>query len=238
MLSALATWQLSREPVHYGRITFLLALAIGIGWFATSFRATVTNSHEDQARYSVGTDARLIERDTRLNVNRARPLEVYESHPAVEAASAAFRVINANLLTGLTGELRGNILAIDPDTFADTIYWREDLGDIETPHPAGEPLDLPEVGEPLPFVPERSGMDLLREERLQLHADFSVLSGCRTSDAAHRSGVFACGMAGAWVVAPLERARSNWCAPARTGSRRARLHHQRMGAVTSGPRSA
>lgn len=205
LLSALATWQLSREPVHYGRITFLLALAIGIGWFATSFRATVTNSHEDQARYSVGTDARLIERDTRLNVNRARPLEVYESHPAVEAASAAFRVINANLLTGLTGELRGNILAIDPDTFADTIYWREDLGEIETPHPAGAPLDLPEVGEPLPFVPERIGVWIRFEKSgfsfTQTSAFFPDVArltqrtdlGIRLRDAA-----------GAWVVAPLE----------------------------------
>jgi len=205
--SALATWQLSREPVHYGRITFLLALAIGIGWFATSFRATVTNSHQDQARYSVGTDARLIERDTRLNVNRARPAATYAAHDSVAAASAAFRVINANLSTTLAGDLRGDILAVDPATFADTLYWRDDLGAVTLPHAAGDPLGLPDVGEPLPFAPERIGLWVQFEKggtgfsqdavfradvnRLTQRTDF----GIRLRDAE-----------GAWVVAPLEPA--------------------------------
>ena len=158
LLNALATWQLSREPVHYGRITFLLALAIGIGWFATSFRATVTNSHEDQAKYLVGTDLRFIERDTTLNTNRARTAESYAEQEDVAAASTAFRVTNANLSTSLAGDLRGYILAIDPDTFGSTLYWRSDLGPIYTPRAPGSPPDLPERGETLPFVPSQIGM--------------------------------------------------------------------------------
>ncbi len=205
LVSALAAWQLSREPVHYGRITFLLALAIGIGWFATSFRATLTNSHDDQARYRVGTDLRIIERDTRLNANRARPAAFYEAHANINAASAAFRVINANLSTGLAGELRGDILAIDPATFGGVPYWRGDLGTLASLNAPESASDIPPVGEALPLVPARIGLWLRFEtggvgfsreavfradvERLTQRADF----GIRLLDGA-----------GAWVIAPLE----------------------------------
>lgn len=158
LLGALASWQLSREPVHYGRITFLLALAVGTGWFATSFRATLANSHSDQARYLVGTDVRLIERDTALNVNRARSAEAYMALDEVLAASTAFRVRNINLSTSLAGDLRGTILAIDPDTFGQTLYWRADLGPVYTPRAPGDPPQLPPRGQTLPIVPARIGL--------------------------------------------------------------------------------
>ncbi len=158
LLNVLAGWQLSREPVHYGRITFLLALAIGIGWFATSFRATVSNSQNDQTRYKVGTDVRLIERDTSLNANRARPAEYYRAQDHVAAASTAFRVLNHNLSTSVVGDLRGTILAIDPDTFGQTLYWRSDLGSVYTTRTPGDPPDLPERGLRLPFIPAKIGL--------------------------------------------------------------------------------
>ncbi len=59
----LAAWAVSRDPAHYSRITFLLALAIGVGWFATSFQATLTQSYTDQANYRVGADLRLVAED-------------------------------------------------------------------------------------------------------------------------------------------------------------------------------
>ncbi|MGQ9850527.1 MAG: FtsX-like permease family protein [Aggregatilineaceae bacterium] len=158
VLQALAGWQLSREPVHYGRITFLLALAVGTGWFATSFRATLSNSHSDQARYLVGTDVRLIERDTALNVNRARPADAYMAQEGVVAASTAFRVRNTNLSANLAGDLRGSILAIDPDTFGQTLYWRGDLGPVYSPRAPGDAPSLPPRGEALPLVPTRIGL--------------------------------------------------------------------------------
>ncbi len=179
LLNALASWQLSREPVHYGRITFLLALAVGIGWFATSFRATLSNSHNDQAKYRVGTDVRVVERDTALNVNRARPAEVYMALDEVTAASTAYRIRNTNLSTSLAGDLRGTILAIDPDTFGQTLYWRSDLGPVYTPRAPGDPPSLPERGEALPFVPDRIG----------LWARFEVSSFRPGADSAYRPDV-------------------------------------------------
>lgn len=204
LLSALATWQLSREPVHYGRITFLLALAIGIGWFATSFRATVSNSHEDQAKYAVGTDIRLVERDTSLNANRARPASYFAEQDGIAAASTAYRVPNANLSTGLASDLRGTILAIDPDTFGDTLYWRSDLGAIYTPRAPGDPPNLPEPGYELPVLPDKVGV----------WARFEITGGFGTAQAFRADvtrmvqrtelGLRLRDANGAWIVVPLE----------------------------------
>jgi hypothetical protein len=162
MVGTLATWQLSREPLHYGRITFLLALAIGIGWFATSFRATVNRSQSDQAQYRVGTDVRVNERDLRLNAARARAPEFYTQIPGVEAVSVVWRRPFVNI--GSTqNALLAQVLAVDPATFRDVIYWRPDLGTVEVP-PASEVL--PERGEVLPFAPRK----------LSVWANFSVWS--------------------------------------------------------------
>jgi hypothetical protein len=204
LLSALASWQLSREPVHYGRITFLLALAIGIGWFATSFRATVSNSHEDQAKYAVGTDIRLVERDTNLNANRARPASTFMAQDGVAAASTAYRVSGANLSTSVSGDLRGVILGIDPDTFGDTLYWRSDLGAIYTPRAPGDPPDLPEPGFELPVQPARIGV----WARFEITGGFSANQAFRASvpRLVERTelGLRLRDANGAWIVAPLE----------------------------------
>ena len=83
--------------------TFLLALAIGVGWFATSFQATVKQSQQDQAQYSVGADVRLTEHNTALKVDRVQPTSNYLAQPEVEAASNAVRLNNINFsLSGAT----------------------------------------------------------------------------------------------------------------------------------------
>lgn len=206
LLNVLASWQLSREPVHYGRITFLLALAIGIGWFATSFRATVTNSHLDQAQYRVGTDVRFNERDTQLNVNRARALDAYTRQPEVAAASRALRFPSTNLSTSIQGSLRGTILAIDPGTFGDTLYWRADLGDLSTLSKTASPDDLPARGAQIPVPAAKIGLWARYDQLVSsvyaggdpYQADVTALTQnttlyLRLLDAA-----------GAWVVVPVQ----------------------------------
>lgn len=202
LLGTLASWQLSREPVHYGRITFLLALAIGIGWFATSFRATVSNSHEDQAKYSVGTDARFVERDTRLNANRARPADMYEANDDVAAASTAYRIYNANLST--SSDLRGTILGIDPDTFGDTLYWRSDLGAIYTPRAPGDSPNLPERGEALPFVPDKIGVWVRFENAIYRGGTTVYRESVARLTQRTDLGIRLLDASGAWIVLTLE----------------------------------
>lgn len=159
LVGSMAAWQLSREPIHYGRITFLLALAIGIGWFATSFRATVNRSQQDQARYRVGGDTRFDERNTLLNVNRARAIAAYTAIPGVAAAQVAWREGGINFQPNAQQPtLYGDLLGIESAGFAALPYWREDLGPIVTPRDPAQPIPLAQVGEALPFVPTRLGL--------------------------------------------------------------------------------
>lgn len=206
LLGALSGWQLSREPVHYGRITFLLALAIGIGWFATSFRATVSNSHEDQAKYKVGTDIRFTERDIALNANRARPADYYMAQDDILAASTTFRIENANLSTNAQDSFNGDILAIDPDTFGQTLYWRTDLGAIYTPRAPGDPPALPERGEPLPFAPAKVGVWARFDQVFSLDVDNNPLFRASVPRLVQRVDLYLRFLddAGAWVVVPVE----------------------------------
>lgn len=155
---ALATWQVSRESAHYGRIALLLTLAIGIGWFATSFRATVNRSHGDQARYAVGTDIRIEERNILLDAGRTRPAETFLAQDAVVAASPVLRYFNLDISNNRQEPVPGEMLAIDADTFGSVLYWRSDLGPVKAPRAPNDPVDLPTPGRVLPANPERIGM--------------------------------------------------------------------------------
>jgi hypothetical protein len=150
IVGTLASWQVSREPVHYSRITLMLTLAIAIGWFATSFRATLSRSQFDQAAYRAGADARISERDVLLGQNRVRDPEFYAAAgPEILAASPVYREFT-DLTSDVTDHALGHVLGVDAETFGDVIYWRDDLGDVQMPPPTGE---LPQVGRELPFMP-------------------------------------------------------------------------------------
>ncbi|MEO8396132.1 MAG: ABC transporter permease, partial [Chloroflexota bacterium] len=162
LTGALAAWQVSREPAHYGRITFLLALAIGVGWFATSFQSTLAHSQSDQANYAVGADLRFSEHDNSLDSDRVQLTRVYAHQPNVTAASDALRLDNINFsLTGKSSE-KGTILGVDSATFASAASWRSDLGSL--PLPAAP--DLSQTGVTLPSAPQRIGLWVRVQQRL------------------------------------------------------------------------
>lgn len=206
VLEVLSTWQLSREPIHYGRITFLLALAVGIGWFATSFRATVSRSQTDQARYQVGTDVRMTERDTRLNVDRVRPSEYYESFDEVQAASVAYRG-RLNLVSrgGASAYRSGEIIGIDSSTFGGVALedWRPDLGNIRVPQDENAELNIPIVGQYLPNQPTKIGI----WARLEITNFNSFGPDLQRLLQRVRLGIRLQDDAGAWLVLPFEQRR-------------------------------
>ncbi len=154
LTGVLATWQVSREPAHYGRITFLLALAVGIGWFATSFQATLRRSQFDQSAYRIGADVRVTERDLIRGANRAQPEPTYLALPDVAAASNAYRVTDVNFSLNNRAITDGTLLGIDPETFRQTAFWRPDLGELVLP-PA---VDVPVTGSQLPVEPRTIGL--------------------------------------------------------------------------------
>ena len=111
LIAALATWHISREPAHYGKITFLITLAIGIGWLATSFQATLRRSQYDQAAYATGADVRFEERDTTTKIRRVRPPDTYLQIPGVKAVTQTTRYYVPNAVQedrqSLSGENSG-----------------------------------------------------------------------------------------------------------------------------------
>jgi len=155
----LAGWQISREPLHYSRITFLLALTIGIGWFATSFQATIIRSQSDQAHYRVGADLRISEFDTDLRVNRARPLEEIIAIEGVKSATSLARFDNIGVAVNTVSFQTGELLAIDHTTMNDVAFWRNDLGVLQAPTTEDtRELSLNAIGIPLPDETARIGL--------------------------------------------------------------------------------
>lgn len=145
----LAGWQVSREPAHYARITLLLALAVGIGWFASSFLATFERSQSDRARFEIGADVRISEGDTPL------ALDEYRAMPEVESVTQLIRFDEVPVAVNTLSFDTGDFLAVDFETFRETAYWRDDLGALKAP---GDSYEIPTLGEPVPFVPAKIGM--------------------------------------------------------------------------------
>jgi hypothetical protein len=153
---ALASWQLSREPLHYGRIAFLLALAIGLGWFAISYQSTLLGNQSDQASYLVGGDLRLVYADPNSPETMAS-MERIAALPEVESYSEVARINVPSVATGGGRRSRqaGDILAIDSESINETIFWRDDLGDLSLPAAS---FDVEaEMGLPIPVGTAKIG---------------------------------------------------------------------------------
>lgn len=210
LLGSLATWQLSREPIHYGRITFLLALAISTGWFATSFRATVRRSQEDQAQYGVGTDIRMFERDTDLNVDRVRDANFYTEFDEVEAASVGYRTRVSQINQSNAQRSAGQVVGIDSSTIGDVTLagWRPDLGSLKVPYSTDVNLEIPTVGEPLPTIPDRVGIWARMETGgANFNAGQVHVVNLQRLTRRVRLGLRFQDDSGAWILVPLDQIR-------------------------------
>lgn len=151
---AIGAWQVSREPAHYARIAFLLALAIGVGWFATSFGATLARSQADQAAYAVGADVRLTEHDEALGIDRVLPPQSYAALDGVASTTVALRLDDINMAQNEANIYNGTVLGVDLATVTQTAYWRDDLGALPLP----TPVETEASGVALPESPARIGL--------------------------------------------------------------------------------
>lgn len=137
LTGVLAAWQVSREPLHYGRIAFLLALALGIGWFAVAFQSTLVGGQMDQAAYEAGADVR-ISLNNPENDQVASALETLRADERVTAAVPYTRltlpnISLANTSAGRRGRESGVLLAIDPQQMDDVLLWNsEDFPGLPT----------------------------------------------------------------------------------------------------------
>ncbi len=73
LTAAMASWQISRQPIRQGGAALLIVLAVATGTLALSQRQSWTQSVHDQAAFSAGSDVR-VEASTPLTVTQAGTL--------------------------------------------------------------------------------------------------------------------------------------------------------------------
>src|SRR5437773_1451361 len=59
LTAAMASWQISRQPIRQGGAALLIVLAVATGTLALSQRASWTRSVHDQAAFGTGADVRV-----------------------------------------------------------------------------------------------------------------------------------------------------------------------------------
>src|SRR5690606_38032032 len=106
----------------------LLMFATGVGMFGASFSATLDRSYADRSAYAVGADVRASEMRGLANEGVASATVAIRAVPA-EVASPVLRAA-ARLQTGsgpLSGGATVDLLGIEPGTFEDVAFFREDF---------------------------------------------------------------------------------------------------------------
>ncbi len=126
--------RVARDPLPYAALTVIVMLAAALGVFGAFFQSTLARSQQEQALYQAGGD---------LVVNVIAPTGDTQrnlaSIPAVEFFSPVKRE-SVTLLDALPGS-PATLLAVDPATFAEVAWFREDFS------PPGK--DLSELLAPL-----------------------------------------------------------------------------------------
>ncbi|MGE3857780.1 MAG: FtsX-like permease family protein, partial [Dehalococcoidia bacterium] len=117
---------LVRNPTHYARLILLLMFATGVGMFGATFSATLDQSYEERAGYAVGADVRAEGIAMPGFAGEAPFLARIERVPA-DARTALTR-IDGSLTSGTRIE-SVEFVGIDPATFDDVAFFRDDFAD-------------------------------------------------------------------------------------------------------------
>jgi FtsX-like permease family protein len=136
LTAAMASWQISRQPIRQGGAALLIVLAVATGTLALSQRQSWTQSVHDQAAFSAGADVR-VESSQPLTVGQAGTLA---TSPGVRRVMpvASFVHTDTNAVT----------LAIDAAQATRVVRLRSD----ESPLPAGQLFGKIEPSGPPPGV--------------------------------------------------------------------------------------
>ncbi len=118
-------WHLTRAPVQPGRLALLLIMATSLGMFGGTFGATLDKSFDDRASYQSGAALRLADlRSGGASVEMLQD-DLAEA-PGIGEISYVVRQ-NASFSRGALDVTDATILGIDPDSFADVLWYREDF---------------------------------------------------------------------------------------------------------------
>jgi hypothetical protein len=121
LIASLGSRQVARRPLRYTRAALLLILAAALGTFASAHAATWTQSQEDQAAWTAGSDIRMTPRQG----GEVPPWAMGGTLRSIPGVTGATPVVRAGVDLGST--IRGGTLvAIDGAAMADTVRLRDD----------------------------------------------------------------------------------------------------------------
>ena len=152
--SALAMWQVSRNPVRGVLLVLLLTLAMSLGMLSTGLNATLDVSERERAQYAVGGDVRFIS-------NYSVDLSSLTDEPGVHRATSVARDVGTVDLGSFRFFPRFEVLAIDPHLLAEVGTFRDDFSSVpmeELLHQIVPNEDPADVFLPLPGRPSSLGV--------------------------------------------------------------------------------
>ncbi len=120
----LGLWYMARNPVHYGRLILLLIMAASLGMFSATFLGTLERSYDERAAYAAGSDVRIEALNEQRSTKGALQ-QKYSSVPGVQETSLVYRE-NGTVGT-LFEDTRFALLAVDPTTFGEVAWFRDDF---------------------------------------------------------------------------------------------------------------
>ena len=123
----LGIWQMARNPTHYARLSLMLILMAGLGIFSASFGGTLQRSFSERALYSTGTDVRLVGALLNTRGETVPMRESYESLPAVEEVSLAFRGFGSDLSKLLADSY--TMFAVEGEKIKEMGWFRDDFSE-------------------------------------------------------------------------------------------------------------
>jgi hypothetical protein len=118
LTSALASWQISRQPIRQGGAALLIVLAVATGTLALSQRQSWTRSDHDQAAFSTGADVRV---DTSQPLSAAQAAGVVQ-RPGVQQAMPVATIPQT--------QTNSQLLALNSDQAADVTLLRADQSPV------------------------------------------------------------------------------------------------------------
>ena len=140
----LALVRVERDPQPHGSLAVILMMVAALGVFGAAFQSTLSRSQREQAQYRTGGDVVVQDPYFQLaNFERISDL------PGVGVVSPVIR----EMVTLLDGQLGtpADLLVVDPESLADTAWFRDDLAQ----------KSLPDLLSPLEQVRERREGTLL-----------------------------------------------------------------------------
>lgn len=121
LTAAMASWQISRQPIRQGGAALLIVLAVATGTLALAQRDSWTGSDHDQAAFSAGAEVR---------VQTSAPLSAAQAGALAQAPGVRHAMPVATFAQSSIG---AQTLAIDAAQAADTVLLRPDQSSLGEP---------------------------------------------------------------------------------------------------------